>query len=355
MLGEIKCLVFSGGGIKGLSYVGCLRSLEERNLMGGIECLVGTSAGSLFAFLINIGYTSEELRDIVLNLDFNQMRDITGTTILNYFKSFGFDSGNRVERIVRIFLKKKLEVDDISFGDLFKQTGQRLIITGTCLNTCNIVNFSHRTHPDFSVIDAVRLSISVPFVFNACKHGDKLYVDGGIGSNYSLDAYHPYQNILGFLLRDDKSFREIDSFEDYTISIVRTIDRRLNNLYMQMYPDITVCLKTNVNVLDFNIKAEAIQELIQGGHQATGNYLDTHPQRLNSKDCVLGEGTSLPIPEGDDVETGDVVSGDETSGDETSGNGTSDGTTKEYGENSTRSIQTTMASVLEQLLRKVTS
>ena len=85
MLKPIRCLVFSGGGIKGLSYIGCLRSLEENNVLPEIQCLVGTSAGSIFATCINIGYTSEELRDIVLNLDFNQMRDITSSNILNYF------------------------------------------------------------------------------------------------------------------------------------------------------------------------------------------------------------------------------------------------------------------------------
>ena len=56
MLGKIKCLTFSGGGIRGLSYIGCLKALEEFNILAQTECFVGTSVGAIFALLLNLGY-----------------------------------------------------------------------------------------------------------------------------------------------------------------------------------------------------------------------------------------------------------------------------------------------------------
>jgi NTE family protein len=44
-------------------------------------------------------------------------------------------------------------------------------------------------NPDMSVIKAIRISISMPFVFIAPKIGSKLYVDGGVVENYPLNAY----------------------------------------------------------------------------------------------------------------------------------------------------------------------
>lgn len=272
-------MVFSGGGIKGLSYIGCLRTLEEHNILQSIECLVGTSAGSIFATCINIGYSSEELRDIVINLDFNKMRDITSANLLNYFNNFGLDTGNRVERIFRILIKKKVGTDEITFQELYKKTNKILIITGTCLNTREVIHFSYKSHPDMPVIQAIRISISVPFVFNVCNYENNMYVDGGIGSNYSVDAYNPYQEILGFLLQGDRGYKVINGFEDYAVAIIRTIDRRLNDLYMTLYPNITVQIHSSVDMLDFNINQEDIQQLIQEGYRATNQYLATYPNR----------------------------------------------------------------------------
>lgn len=280
MLNPIKCLTFSGGGIKGLSYVGCLRSLEEHGIIPQVDCLIGTSAGSFFATCITVGYSSAELRDIVLNLDFNEMRDITSANLLNYFSCFGFDTGNRVERILRILIKKKTGTDATTFKELYDKTQKTLIITGTCLNTREVVNFSYTTHPDMEVITAIRISMSVPFVFNACRYENDIYVDGGVGSNYSVDAYTPFQDILGFLLQEEVGRKEINGLEDYAAAIIRTIDGRLNDLYMTLYPNITVKIQSKVDMLDFNIKPDAIQRLIQEGYNSTNQYLQDFPERL---------------------------------------------------------------------------
>ena len=58
----MKCIVFSGGAEKGISYIGALQFLEEKNIIKDIECYYGTSIGSVISTLISIGYSSFELK-----------------------------------------------------------------------------------------------------------------------------------------------------------------------------------------------------------------------------------------------------------------------------------------------------
>jgi len=46
---HFKNLVFEGGSVKGIAYVGALRLLEEKGIMGGIRRVGGTSAGAINA------------------------------------------------------------------------------------------------------------------------------------------------------------------------------------------------------------------------------------------------------------------------------------------------------------------
>ena len=123
MTGRIQYLVLSGGGMKGLAFVGCLRALEEFDVMRHIQGFAGTSVGSILAFLFCLGYRSIELQEIFAKVDFEKTQDIHSDNILNYFEYYGFETGNEIIRILRIFLRKKWSNDDITFDELYQHTG----------------------------------------------------------------------------------------------------------------------------------------------------------------------------------------------------------------------------------------
>ncbi len=58
---HFKNLVFEGGGVKGIAYVGALEVLEKEGILGSIERVAGTSAGAMVAVLVALGYTATEL------------------------------------------------------------------------------------------------------------------------------------------------------------------------------------------------------------------------------------------------------------------------------------------------------
>ena len=90
-------LVFEGGGVKGIAYIGALDVLNDRKIIPNIQRIGGTSAGAINAILLGLGFTSDETRDILWSLNFNDFMDdswgvVRDTTRL--IEKFGWYKGD---------------------------------------------------------------------------------------------------------------------------------------------------------------------------------------------------------------------------------------------------------------------
>ena len=56
-------LVLSGGGAKGIAHIGVLKAMEEAGLTP--DYITGTSMGSIIGGLYSIGYSADELKEVV--------------------------------------------------------------------------------------------------------------------------------------------------------------------------------------------------------------------------------------------------------------------------------------------------
>ena len=63
-------VVLSGGGAKGASHIGALKYLEEIGLP--IDYVVGTSMGSIIGGLYAMGYSPDELEQLIANMNWSQ-------------------------------------------------------------------------------------------------------------------------------------------------------------------------------------------------------------------------------------------------------------------------------------------
>ena len=61
-------LVFEGGGVKGIGLAGAVSTLLDRGFQP--QNLAGASAGAITAALVAAGYTPQELKRIILELDY---------------------------------------------------------------------------------------------------------------------------------------------------------------------------------------------------------------------------------------------------------------------------------------------
>ena len=63
-------LVLSGGGAKGMTHIGIIRALEENGIP--IDYITGTSMGAIIGSLYAMGYTPDEMEDLLRSPDFKR-------------------------------------------------------------------------------------------------------------------------------------------------------------------------------------------------------------------------------------------------------------------------------------------
>ena len=131
---DIENLVFSGGGTKGFSFIGCLEVLEKNNIIENVKSIAGTSAGAIMGLCIILGYKYENLKKLTLKLELEYFLDISSDNILNFPVNFGIDSGNKLEKIISILIKKKGFLPEITFKQLYNNTGIDFTVIGSCVN-----------------------------------------------------------------------------------------------------------------------------------------------------------------------------------------------------------------------------
>ena len=76
-------LIIGSGGLNGLSYIGSLDIINHYYPLKNFTYLTGCSAGALICALINIYYSINDIKNIILNIDFTSFFDIKLMNIIN--------------------------------------------------------------------------------------------------------------------------------------------------------------------------------------------------------------------------------------------------------------------------------
>ena len=63
-------LVLSGGGAKGMTHIGIIRALEEHGIP--IDYITGTSMGAIVGSMYAMGYTPDEMEELISSPDFKR-------------------------------------------------------------------------------------------------------------------------------------------------------------------------------------------------------------------------------------------------------------------------------------------
>jgi NTE family protein len=190
---HFRNLVFEGGGVKGIAYIGAMQVLEEEGIVPDIIRAGGTSAGAINATLFALGFSNNEVRDILTGLDFKNFMDDSWGVIRDtdrLLHKFGWYKGDFFHEWISGHIKKKLGDPNATFTDLKEAGKPDLYVYGTNLSTCFGEVFSQEHTPSIRIADAVRISMSIPLFFSAIRNarGD-VYVDGGVLNNYPVKLF----------------------------------------------------------------------------------------------------------------------------------------------------------------------
>ncbi len=213
-MSQFRNLVFEGGGVKGIAYVGALDVLEKRGVLDEIVRLGGTSAGAINAVLLGCGYTNAEQLNILRELDFKLFKDdsfgfVSDTQRL--INEYGWYKGDYFHKWIGNLIADKLGSPSVTFKEFLAKTGRGLFLVGANLSTGFGEIFSEEHTPSMRVVDAVRISMSLPLFFASVKNprGD-VYVDGGLLYNYPIKLFDREK----YIAEDERAFamRETDYY-----------------------------------------------------------------------------------------------------------------------------------------------
>jgi len=191
---QVRNLVFEGGGVKGIAYVGAMQILENRDLLPHVVRTGGASAGAINALIFSLGYTPWEQLQILQSTDFRDFMDRSFGLIRDIrrlARNFGYYRGDFFEQWIGHLVAERMGDPRATFGDLRARGAPELHVIGTNLSTGFSEVFSHERHADMPLVEALRISMSIPLFFQAVRHGPRadVYVDGGVQLNYPVKLF----------------------------------------------------------------------------------------------------------------------------------------------------------------------
>jgi predicted acylesterase/phospholipase RssA len=364
-------LVFEGGGAKGMVFVGALEELFNRGHSAGR--LLGTSAGAITAVLLAAGYspanmlkalnekengrsvfagfmgepeafTKEEIkksatRQVFTNIDLKfvpgflegPMDDALARWLADHPRSRHFvafvERGGwfSAARFIS-WLQAKLDTDpetersrsysQMTLKQFFEATQVELSVVAADTTNNRLLVLNRRTAPDCPVVRAVRMSMSIPLVWDEVVWKEEwgnylsqpmaghVIVDGGMLSNFPIELFISDEAPVTKLMGPKQDNSVLGMLIDETLAVparrgllvdvnikpgeLRTVQRiqRLVNtmtgahdkMVIEEYEHLVVRLPAGgYGTTEFDMSDERRNSLVAAGRNAMKVYLDAHP------------------------------------------------------------------------------
>lgn len=189
-------LVLSGGGAKGIAHIPTLQALDSLGIVP--DLLVANSMGSIVGGLYAMGYSGNEIADIVKTADWDELIG-GGLSLDNVSNEEKSEFGQYLLDVDVI--GKRLRIHSYILNDQYLRT----FIVSKTYPVYNITNFDSLSIPFRAmatdivagkevILDSVplamamRASMSIPGVFSAVPYKNTLLIDGGLLNNFPTDV-----------------------------------------------------------------------------------------------------------------------------------------------------------------------
>ena len=288
-------LVFSGGGAKGMTHIGIIRALEENNIP--IDYITGTSMGAIIGSLYAMGYSPDDMEALLRSEDFK--RWYSGQVEPKYGYYFKQNRPTPEFFNIRFSFKDSLHIKpqilptsmvnpiqmNLVFVELFARATaacngdfNRLFVPFRCIAS-DVYNKRPLIMRKGDLGDAVRASMSFPFVFKPIEIDSVLAYDGGIYNNFPTDImredFRPGVIIGSVVAANPSKPKENDLMSQLENMIMQKTDYTL--------PDSLGIIMTfkydDVSLLDF----DRLQELHDIGYNRTISLMDSIKGRIHRR------------------------------------------------------------------------
>lgn len=289
-------VVLGGGGAKGAAHIGVLKYLEEMGIP--VDYVVGTSMGSIIGGLYALGYTPDELTQLIADMEW---AEYIGNKIDRPMMSEEMKQRNSTLFLQVPFSHENIFDDDPN-SSFISQLPSAYVNNNSLVNLFNDLCVGYQEEMDFDYLPipfacvatdlitgnevvlrsgcvptAMRASMAIPGVFAPVTIGDKVLVDGGLVNNFPADVLREMgaDIIIGVEVTSTKGVtaKDLQSLPQVFARLITTSTsaKRVENrekCNVHIIPDIS-----GFGMLSFT--PEAIDTLVNRGYNSAAKYHDT--------------------------------------------------------------------------------
>lgn len=233
--GQRVAIVLSGGGAKGLAYIGALKALEENGIP--IDYIMGTSMGGLVGGFYAAGYSPREMEELVVSQRFQNwvkgeleesdkiriFQEDKDPAIVNFRVGFDTVSSTSIKAntLIKDHCLRLALMDELSRASARANNNfDSLVIPFRCI-TSEIFMQKEFVISKGNLNEALRATMAVPLFFSPQKIDSIYLFDGGLYNNFPVktakDIFKP-DVVLGFNVSDkvfsEYPYKDADRFVD---------------------------------------------------------------------------------------------------------------------------------------------
>ena len=288
-------LVLSGGGAKGITHIGIIQALEENNIP--IDYITGTSIGAIIGALYAMGYTPQEMLELISSKEFQQcyaneidedniyyIKKNDPTPELYSIKAQLGDSVTVVQALPLslidpthmnlLIMELCAQATAASGGDF-----DNLFVPFRCVAS-DVYNKREIVLSQGDLGNAVRASMTFPFVFRPIKIDGVLAYDGGIYNNFPADVmqreFRPDYTIGSIVSGNRKQPADNDIIAQVESMIMQVSNYELPDTNGILF---AFDLEGEVGLLDFD-RAQYLYDL---GYISTIEMIDSIKQSVSRR------------------------------------------------------------------------
>lgn len=271
---KINTLVLSGGSIKGFMTLGALQYLFDNYDMAHMSTIIGTSCGSMIAYLLIIGYTPIEIMVYICTHDILPKLSAS-MDIVSALSGNGAISFTSIHELLEKMTRDKIG-QILTLQSLYNLSNKKLVcITYNLTKDCTEY-LSYENYPDLPCLTAIRLSSNLPLIFGPYQYNSCYYIDGGITDNLGLRCISENSQFnIAINLIESNEYKTDGNMLDYLYHILSIPIRQLmkNTINDNVNCKIINLIDTYKHkIYDFNIKQEQKFNLFTSGYNLCKNY-----------------------------------------------------------------------------------
>jgi hypothetical protein len=273
----MKHLAIGPGAMTYFAFLGAMGALRDCHELDNLEEISGASAGGLLAFFYIVAEGNiKTIIDYSLDIP---IKEIMKPNIRQFLKNFGLVSQKKIRNVIADVIRVFFSKEDLTFRELqdLRPTMPKIYISAYCVNLARTEYFSCDSTPYMSVVDALCMTISVPFLFASVEHQGRRYIDGGTMEETPGGIFVGKTEVKTMRSVWSKYSIEYDTrnLKSYIMSILYTT-MRLRPSYT--YPTIDVDM-SNFDWFDFGVSTETKLKLFSFGYHSTRTQV--------SKSCTI--------------------------------------------------------------------